>query len=83
MIGFLTRLIRWIPLNIVTVLGVVQAAIKLFKEIITGVINIVFPFTPDGGKFEKFVLKARSFIEKADAIVEKIKGYLLKYAVGV
>jgi hypothetical protein len=77
MIAFILRILKWIPLNIVSLLGIVQAVIKLFKEIITSIVNIIFPFTPDAGKFEKAILAIRAFIDKFDEWIEKGKVWLL------
>ena len=70
-------LVKWIALNGASIIGMVQAVLKFVKELLTLVINILFPIIPDG-KFEQIVLKVRDFVNKADAFIEKYKGYLLK-----
>jgi hypothetical protein len=72
------KILAWIALNGATVLGVVQAVIKLGKEICTGIINILFPLFPDEGKFEKAVIAVRDFFNRADEWVEQIKGVLVR-----
>uniref|UniRef100_A0A6H1ZF47 Uncharacterized protein n=1 Tax=viral metagenome TaxID=1070528 RepID=A0A6H1ZF47_9ZZZZ len=71
------KIISWLALNLVSVLGIIQAVIKLVKEICTAVVNLLFPLFPDNGKFEKAVLKVRAIVEIADTWVEKIKQFLL------
>jgi hypothetical protein len=80
MLTFLGKLIALVPLLTGNILGIVQAAIKVLKELITSVINLVFPFTPDSGKFEDFVLKVRDLVNKLDEWVETGKKWLLKIA---
>ena len=70
-------LVKWIALNGASIIGMVQAVLKFVKELLTLVINILFPIIPDG-KFEQIVLKVRDVVNKVDAFIEKYKGYLLK-----
>jgi hypothetical protein len=71
------KVLKWIPVNLASILGVVQAFIKFFKEVLTACVNILFPVLPDG-VWEQAVLKARAFVEKADGWVQKAKEWLLK-----
>lgn len=73
----MAKIALWIAVNGATVFGIIQAIIKLLKEICTGIINILFPFFPDGGKFERTVIKVRDWFNAADLWVEKIKEILL------
>lgn len=73
----MAKLIQWIALNGLSVLGMVQVIIKFVKEVLTLVVNILFPIIPDG-KFEQVVLKVRSIVESVDAWIEKGKAVLLK-----
>ena len=79
-VAFIGRLLAVLPLTITSLLGILQAIIKLFKEIVTLIINILFPFTPDGGKFEAFVLKVRDAINKFSDMFEVAKTWLTKIA---
>jgi hypothetical protein len=72
------KILAWIPLNLASVLGIVQGVIKLVKEILTAVINILFPLIPGEGNFEKIVIKVRDWVNTVDAWVEKLKGFFLK-----
>jgi len=74
----LSKLVRWIPLNLVSVIGIVQAVVKVLKEVLTAIVNLIFPFTPDDGTFERIVKKIRDIVNKIDEILEKIKDFLLK-----
>jgi hypothetical protein len=70
-------LVKWVALNGASIVGMVQAVLKFVKELLTLVINILFPIIPDG-KFEQIVLKVRDVVNKVDDFIEKYKGYLLK-----
>jgi hypothetical protein len=72
------NLIKWVPVNLAGIFGIVQAVVKLVKEVLTVVVNILFPLFPDEGKFEKFITKMRSIVNVVDSWIETIKGYLLK-----
>lgn len=71
------KLIQWLYVNIAGVLGIVQAVIKALKEILTVIVNIVFPIIPSA-KFKAIVMAIRGIVNKLDEIVEKIKGFFLK-----
>ena len=73
----MSKLLIWVSVNGLSILGMVQVVIKFVKELLTLVVNILFPIIPDG-KFEQIVLKVRAFVEKADGWVENIKKWLLK-----
>ena len=74
----LAKLLAWLPLNLASILGIVQGVIKLLKEILTAIVNILFPLIPGEGKFEQIVTKIRDIVNVADGWVEKIKSFLLK-----
>lgn len=73
----MAKIIAWIGLNIATVLGIVQAVLKLLKEVLTGIVNTLFPLFPDNGKFETVVNKVRDIVNAIDEWVEKIKEMFL------
>jgi phage-related protein len=75
-----TKLLKWLPLNLAGLIGIIQGIIKVIKEILTAIINILFPIIPGEGNFEKIVLKIRDIVNKVDEVVEKIKGFFLKAA---
>jgi len=82
--AILLKVLKWIPLNVVSVLGVGQAIIKLLKEIITSVVNFlaaVVVLIPgvDFNKANVVVMSIRTWIEKADGWVEVAKVYILKW----
>ena len=77
MLALLGRIIGLLPLWLSAVLGIVQAIIKGIKELITLVINSLFPLFPDNGKFEKFVLSVRNAINKFDDVFQKAKAFLI------
>ena len=73
----MSPLMKWIALNGASIIGMVQAVLKFLKELLTLVVNVLFPIIPDG-KFEQVILNVRDIVNKVDAFVEKIKGYLIK-----
>lgn len=72
----MVKIIQWIALNGVSVLAGVQVIIKFIKEVLTAIVNVLFPIIPDG-KFEEIVLKIREFVNTVDEWVEKGKLALL------
>lgn len=71
------KVLQWLAVNGLSILGMVQVIIKFVKEVLTLVVNILFPIIPDG-KFEQAVLLVRAVVEKVDSFVEKGKYWLLK-----
>ena len=74
--GFVTKIIQWVMVFVAGNLGIVQAAIKFVKEVLTLIIDILFPIIPIA-KFQKIVLAIRSGVEQVDGWVEKIKAWLI------
>jgi len=60
-----------------SVLAMAQVIVKFLKELLTLVVNVLFPVIPDG-KFEAVVIKVRAWVDKIDNILEKIKVGVLK-----
>ncbi len=84
LIDIAVKVVKWVPLNIVSVFGILQAVIKLAKEIVTAVVNflasIVILIPGVDLKNANAVVEAiRAWIEKADAGVEKVKVNVLKW----
>ncbi len=77
MVTFIVKVFQIVPLLIVNAFGFVQVIIKVLKEVATAVVNLLFPFFPDGGKFETAVLGFRAWIDKADEKVEQVKQVIL------
>lgn len=73
----MAKLIQWVALHGVSVLGIIQVVVKFIKEVLTLVVNMLFPIIPDG-KFEDVILAVRSWVEKIDGWIEKGKVVLLK-----
>lgn len=73
----LQKLLKWIPVNLAGLLGIVQAALKCLKEILTVIVNILFPIIPSK-KFKDIVTAVRNIVNKLDEIVQKIKDFFLK-----
>lgn len=73
------KLIGWIAINFVTILGITQVIIKLLKELLTGIVNLLFPLIPSD-KFQDVVMGVRNFVNKADKFIEKIKNFFVRTA---
>lgn len=71
------KIIAWASVNLVSILGIVQAVIKFVKEVLTACVNILFPVIPSAS-FQGVVKAVRGFVEIADGWVEKAKEFLLK-----
>lgn len=76
MMGFLKKIVNWIRLNIVSVLGIAQAVVKFVKEVLTAIVNILFPIIPNA-KFQAIVMAVRNVVNKIDEWIEKIKSWIL------
>jgi hypothetical protein len=61
-------------------LGIIQAVLKFIKELITLIVDILFPIIPIA-KFQKVVLTIRAGVETVDGWVEKVKAWLIPKAV--
>ena len=70
------KLLLWLPKNLASILGIIQAVLKLIKEILTAVVNILYPLIPSA-KFQKVVDAVRGFVNIADSWAEKLKKLLL------
>jgi phage-related protein len=70
------KIIKWLLVNGATVLGVLQAIVKMIKELVTGVVNVLSIFMPLETA-EKLVETLRGLINKVDSILEWIKEKLL------
>lgn len=72
----MTKIISWLRANLASVLGIAQAAVKVVKELLTAVANILYPIIPSD-KFKGIVEKIRGFVNKVDEILERIKKSVL------
>jgi len=72
----LQKLLRWLPVNLAGLAGVLQAVVKAIKEILTVVVNILFPIIPSS-KFKKVVMVVRNLVNRLDAAIEKAKSFFL------
>jgi len=57
--------------TIAGILAIIQAIVKMIKEILTAVINATLPFIPNSK-----VQKIRDILNKVDTVLEKIKNSL-------
>jgi ACT domain-containing protein len=71
------KLVQWLYVNLAGVLGVLQAVVKALKEILTVIVNILFPIIPSA-KFKTIVLLVRGIVNKVDDVIQKVKDFFLK-----
>ena len=73
---FITKLWQWVCAFLAGNLGIIQAVIKFVKEVITLIIDILFPIMPIA-VFQNVVLTVRNFINTIDEWIEKLKQYII------
>jgi len=74
--GIITKIVNWLKLNVVSILGIAQAVVKFMKEILTAVVNLLFPVIPNAN-FQAIVMAVRDAVNAIDAWIEKIKTWIL------
>jgi phage-related protein len=70
------KILNWIILFLPSVFGILQAVIKLVKEILTAIVNCLYPVIPSK-KFQGVVDAIRGVVNTVDDWVEKIKNSIL------
>ena len=70
-------ILTWLSKNLGAALGIAQAILKLIKEILTLIVDILYPIIPSS-KFQAIVDKVRSIVNAVDDWLEKIKGFLVR-----
>lgn len=75
------KLITWLPTIVATIFGILEAALKFLKEVLTLIVSILFPVIPND-KFKAFVTKMRGLIDNIYDVISKAKESILKW-VGV
>ena len=70
-------ILTWLAKNLGGVLGIAQAIVKLAKEVLTLIVDILYPLIPSA-KFQAIVDKIRSIVNAVDGWLEKIKGFLVR-----
>lgn len=78
MLAFITKLLKWLPVGGAGIIGVIQAILKFIKEVLTLIVDILFPVIPSTA-FKVAVEKLRAIINIIDEFLEKnIKSIFLK-----
>jgi hypothetical protein len=75
MIGFFAKIWMWLKLNAVAIFGISQGILKVIKELLTAVIDVLFPLIPNA-VFHKIVLAVRSWVNTVDEWIETIKNWI-------
>lgn len=74
--GAVIKVAKWIFTNLAGIIGVLQALIKVVKELLTVIVNALSLFMPIE-KAQAVVEKARLLCNKIDEWLEYIKNHLL------
>lgn len=69
------RIKAWIKVNGASVLGIIQAFVKFFKEIATAIINLLSIIAPQ--KSQKFILAMREWLNRIDKAIDVVKNNLI------
>lgn len=72
----LAKLLKWLPANLAGIIGVAQAIVKLVKEVLTLIVDILYPVIPSA-KFKQVVDTIRNMVNTVDNWLEKLKGFFL------
>lgn len=78
--AIIKKLLAWLPKNIASLLGIVQAIVKFGKEVATLFYNLICPLIP-GANDEAVVGKIRDFFNLLDVWIEKAKSFLLSVGI--
>ena len=70
------KLLKWLPVNITAILGILQAIIKFCKEVCTLLLDIIAPLIPGTGD-DTAIAKVRDFFNMLDGWIQKVKDFLL------
>jgi hypothetical protein len=62
----------WLALNGIATLGIIQGILKLLKELLTAILDLISLFLPQSA-IQKIVDKVRGVINAIDRIIETIK----------
>ena len=73
----LKKLAGWLPKNISSILGIIEAVVKLLKELVTLALTLVAPIIP-GDKDEELLNRSREVLNKIYDGLSKVKDFLLK-----
>lgn len=71
-----TKIYKWAIAFGPTILGILEAVLKILKELLTLIVDILFPLMPIA-KFKAFVTWLRALVDKAYGVVSKLKEKLL------
>jgi len=70
------KLLSWLPAIVVPLLGILEAALKFLKELLTLVVTLLFPIIPNEG-FKKVVTLIRGIVDKAYDLLSQWKEKIL------
>lgn len=70
------KIFTWIKVNIATLLAAVQLLVKVLKELLTAIVNVLSIFFPAVAA-EKLVMKIRNILNVIDDAITSIKDMLI------
>jgi len=70
------KLLNWIPAFVAPLLGILEAALKFLKEVLTLIVTILFPIIPNEG-FKKVITTIRGIVDKAYDLLSQWKDKIL------
>ncbi len=75
LIGYLTKLLKYVPSNIGAIVGMVQVVVTFIREVCMLIVRLICPIIP--GDVEKIVKKVRDIAQIILDLLEKLKNVLL------
>lgn len=72
------KLLNWVIAFVPTIIGIIEAALKFLKELITLVMDILFPIIPVA-KFQAIVTWLRDKVDMIYTGFSKVKDKILAY----
>jgi len=72
------KILKWIAIFLPTILGILEAFLKFVKEVLTLVVDILFPIIPIA-KFKVIVTAMRGGVDKISDWLSKNKEKILAY----
>lgn len=72
----MSKWLSWLPAIVAPLLGILEAAVKFLKEVLTLVVTILFPIIPSES-FKKVVTMIRGIVDKVYDLLSQWKDKIL------
>lgn len=76
LLGYLNKLIKYVPKNIGGILGIIQAVLSFVREVCMLAARLICPIIP-GDQDDKVVAFIDKLAGKISSVIEKVKNWLL------